>query len=402
MVPAADWRLAKSGDCIAEMRDRIPIDLTTEVPAFDYNTPMTSVMNAVRQNPCVIILKGGEYYGILDTRVIYRARQGLKVQKLEKAGKIAIRVPKITPTTTIYDAVYYLYKSRVKTLPYVTTGQPTRVLDRVTVIKALISIGALNDIKVADAMTTPVLAIDINANVAQARTVMRDNGVNRLVVVDGDKYAGIITQHDITLGQTVMQDRRPEFKMRTYNSANASIKSIMVGSPAEIDSSAPLADAARAMVERSISSLVVMSGEKPVGIVTLHNILESVVASRETVVRNIFISGLDSSTYEYEDDIREELRQFMDKIGKLIQIEPEYVTLHVKKLRGRLYEMYARISLGNKSMVNANETGYTIDEALKKTLERLKKGVTKAKEQKMRIRKIGVGKEGMEESGDEE
>ena len=379
------------------MRDRIPADLTTEVPTFDYNTPMTGVMSAVHQNPCVIILKGGEYYGILDTRVIYRARKGLKVQKLEKAGKVAIRVPKVTPTTTIYDAVYYLYKSRVKTLPYVASGrQPTRVLDRITIIKALISIGALKDMNVSDAMTSPVLAIDINSNVAQARTAMRNNGVNRLVVLDGEKYAGMITHHDMVVQHMVLPDRRPELKMKTYNSANASIKSIMVASPMEVESGAPLADAARLMIERSISSLVAVSGGKPVGVVTMHNILESVVAGREIAVRNVFISGLDSSTYEYEDDIREEMRQFMDRIGKMEEIEPEYATLHVKKLRGRLYEMYARVSLGSKSMINANETGYTIDEALKKTLERLRRGVTKAKEQKIRIRKIGTGKGGEE------
>ena len=390
MLLAVHPMLAESGDCIAEIRDRIPIDLTTEVPEYDYNTPMTGVMNAIHQNPCVIILKNGEYYGILDTRVVYRARQGLKVQKLAKAGKIAIRVPKVTPTTTIYDAVYYLYKSRVKTLPYVAAGHPSRVLDRITVMKALISIGALNDMKVSDAMTSPVLAIDINANIAQARTAMRNNGVNRLVVLDGDSYAGIITHHDMLSAHAVLPDRRPELKMKTYNSANASIKSIMITSPLEVDSGAPLADAAKAMVERSVSSLVVVSGGKPVGIVTIHNILEGVVAGREITVRNVFISGLDANTYEYEDDMREELKAFMDKIGKMVQIKPEYATLHVKRLRGRLYEINARISLGHKSMVNANETGYTIDEALKKTLERLKKGVTKAKEQKIRIRKIGA------------
>ncbi len=287
----------------------------------------------------------------------------------------------------------------MKTLPYVMPGQPMRVLDRTTIIKVLISIGALNGIKVSDAMTSPILAIDINSNVAQARAAMRNNGINRLVVLDNDRYAGMITQHDMVVEHTVLPDRRPEMKMRTYSPSTSAIKSIMVASPVEIDLNAPLADAARTMVERSISSLVVMDRGKPVGIVTMHNILESVVASMEITVRNVFISGLDADTYEYEDDIKEEMRQFMDRLGKMEEVEPEYATLHVKKLKGRMYEMYARVSLGSKSMINANETDYTIDETLKKTLEKLRKGVTKAKEQKMRIRKIGSGSE---EEGKEE
>lgn len=267
--------------------NQIPTDLISETLTVDCKTPITSVIPKLAKYPAVVVSKNNSYYGIVDSRAVYRSRQNLKLGRSETLEKFAVRVPRITSSTTVDDLIYYFYRSRVKALPYYNGKRISGVLERTTLLKMMLSMGLLKDIKVREAMTTPVLAIDANASISQARATMRNNRVNRLVVLDNNKFAGLLTNYDIMQGYTKVRDRLPE--MRSKEDSSVTVGDMMERNPRFIDHDSGLSEAVRELVENHISSVLVMKKGRPVGMLTVMDVLESVVAKRRIEERRIFI-----------------------------------------------------------------------------------------------------------------
>ena len=367
----------------------IPDDLISKTLTFDYKTRITKVISELKNYPAVVVSKDGSYYGMIDSRAIYRTKQNMTLGKEENLGKFVMRVPRITNSTSVDDLVYYFYKSRTKALPYYNGKRISGVLERKTLLKMLLSLGALKEIKVREAMTTPILAIDTGANISQARSAMRNNKVNRLAVLDGEKLVGLVTNYDIVQRYTKVEDRLP-MNSKSYNPSNVSVSDVMERNPRLIDHERALSEAVRQLVENNISSILVVKGSKPVGMLTVMDVLESVIAKRRIEDRKVFISGLDAESYQYSDDIREELKSFIEHAERLSGIRIDYVTFRVKRVGNKSYEIQVRLSLGNKGIISLHTTTPSFSESFRDILDRLKERLMKEKERMLTVRKVNL------------
>lgn len=373
---------------------KIPDELISKAVSFDYNAPITEVIPSLSKHEAVIIKKDGNYYGIIDSRALYRKKPGLKISKTEKAGKFAVRVPKISDSTSIDDVIYYFYRGGVKALPYMKSNHVSGVLGRKTLLKMLLSLGVLNDIKVDDAMSTPVLAISDQASLAQAESAMRENKVNRLVVIDSSNtLQGIITHYDFIKNFTKVGERLPEMKSDRYAPSNVPLSSIMEDNPRTISKGNSVADAVRKFVEDGISSIIVMDNKKPIGVLTVIDVLERLIATRRIEEQHIFISGIDSYTYEFEDEIREQLSALISKAERMSGIKISYISLRIKSMKGKLYELQARVSLNRKGTINMNVTGYIFERTFNELLYKLEDSIKKMKEKYLTLRKVNTLRE---------
>lgn len=374
----------------------VPKELISKTMNFDYKTPISKVSQYLKRYPAVIITKNKEYHGVVDTRTIYRAKRGLKLSSKEKVEKFSVKVPRITNSTSIYDLVNYFYKSGVKALPYSNGARIMGVLKRKTFLKILLSLNILEDMKVNQAMSTPVLAIDENASIAQAKATMRDRHVNRLVVLRGSRFAGLITNHDIVEKYTKGSERAPELPTSLYKPANIPISSVMERNVRSIEFNRPVSDVVRDMIENRISSLVVMKKSNPIGMITITDVLESVLARQKVAASKVFMSGFDSNTYQYEDEAREELQLLVDNVEKLSGIDVDYITFKVKSTRSKLYEMQARLSLGKHGIITVHVNEYLFEDALNELVDKLKHMVLKEKETILTHKKVNTLRDSIE------
>ncbi|MCL4371788.1 CBS domain-containing protein, partial [Candidatus Marsarchaeota archaeon] len=221
---------------MANSIDRIPKELVSRTEMLEADTPITRVLAVVQKNNAALVSKDGSYYGVVDMRSLSRGK-GMRINKNAIALNYAVRVPKIFPTTTIDDAVFYFYNSKATALPYFEENKPVGIVNRYTLLKVLLSIDALSGIKCSDIMTTPVLGIDANANLAQANSVMSDRDIGRLIVIENGKLSGIITKHDISANYAVTKERAPEMKSKLYSPSNIIVRNIMEKSPITIGAS---------------------------------------------------------------------------------------------------------------------------------------------------------------------
>ncbi|MDE1856572.1 MAG: CBS domain-containing protein [Candidatus Micrarchaeota archaeon] len=366
----------------------IPEGLISKTVSFDHKMPISKVMPAVRQYGAVIVNRDRQYEGIVDSRSIYRSKLSLNLGKAQTIGKIVTRVPKITNSTTMDSVIYYFYKSRVKALPYMDNSRKIKgILTRWTLLKAMLSMGELGAFTVSDSMSSPVMAIDINSTLTQARAAMRDNKVNRLAVLEGGRFVGLLTNHDI-INFAKPGERLPEMKTKQYNPSNITIDSVMQRTPHTVDQGAPLPEAVKKMVENEISSLVVVKQGKPVGMLTIHDVFESLVAKGQVRQNRIFISGLDQNTYEYEDEIREEINSFMGKIEKLNRMNIDYITLNVKHIKTKSYEIRARLAIAGRPIITVHVNEFLLERAMAKLTQVLREEILKGKEKRILVKKV--------------
>jgi CBS domain-containing protein len=110
---------------------------------------------------------------------------------------------------------------------------------------------------VKDLMTKDVLTIDANKTVIEAATLMSQNDVGDLVVMENNMPVGIVTERDFV--------RRV---LAGGKSTTTRVSEVMSAPLRVIDPEAPIKEAARRMVNKGIRRLVVIKDNRLVGIIT--------------------------------------------------------------------------------------------------------------------------------------
>ena len=360
--------------------ERIPSSVVSQVPVFDANTAMTKVIPAIHKNPAVLVNKDGVFYGLVDFRSVHRESISLKLNKKAPVLKYAVKVPKIMRSTSLDDAVFYFYRSKRNALPYFDDEKVIGVIDRFTLVKMLLSMNTLKGLKCSDVMTSPILAVDANASIAQASSAMASHNVNRLLVVKDGKMEGLITKHDLIRNYTVIDEREPDMKTKKYSPSNIRVSSIMESSPVTVDINDDLKTAAQDFVKRSISSLIVTNKGLPSGVMTISDVLSALVIKRKESENKIVISGIDRSTYEYEYDIKEQANAFIEKVKKFRKVNIEYIAIGIKKLKNDRYVINARVKIDKYGIMSLSITDFMLDRTFAKVLDKLMELIKKKKD----------------------
>ena len=118
--------------------------------------------------------------------------------------------------------------------------------------------GTVDDIYRPGAITA---AADDSLEQTAAR--LQDKDISALVIMDGDRLGGIITERDIV---RAVADRR--------DLADATAGEYMTSTPATVELDTPLADVARTMLAYGIRHLPVVVAGEVIGMVSARDLLE--------------------------------------------------------------------------------------------------------------------------------
>jgi len=111
---------------------------------------------------------------------------------------------------------------------------------------------------VRDVMTSDVVGCDVFASIREAAQLMRDYGVGDVLVRDGQRLYGIVTDRDLVvrcLAEGV--------------DAGATVREVCSENVTSVAAGLPVDEAAQLMRDKAIRRLPVVHYGKPVGIVTL-------------------------------------------------------------------------------------------------------------------------------------
>ncbi len=360
-----------------EVFENIPEEFVAKTATYDQKVPITSVIGDINKFGAVVITKDKQYYGIIDHRTLVR-RGSLRVDNKFASGKFAHKVPVIASTSSIADAINLFYHSSSKTLPYAEGSAITGIIKRDEVLKAILSLHLLSKIKVSSIMSTPLVGIDYNVGIRTAIKLMSENRVSRLAVFLNGKLYGLLTYGNIARTTVKTKGRKPEIVYKDVNEGN--VGDICEKGLMTIDHGEKIDGAIRQLVNNKISSLVVMRRNKPVGIISVRDILESVIKGWQSKEDNIILTGLGKGDEQYREDVVNSISKTLAKINRFGKFDVDYASINVKRVKTKGYELKARIGLGKRGVVHVAVSGYLLDKTLKLLESRLYKLIEEEKD----------------------
>jgi len=132
-----------------------------------------------------------------------------------------------------------------------------------------------------------VISISPEADVLSALKTMAEKNIGAVIVIKDGKLAGILSERDCV--------RKIELAGRT--AAEARVAEIMTANVVTVSPEHTYEECMLIMHEKRIRHLPVVEGGRVVGILSNRDVLEEVIAERETVIRELAKARLEATTY---------------------------------------------------------------------------------------------------------
>ena len=121
-------------------------------------------------------------------------------------------------------------------------------------------------------MSSPVITVDINRKAVDAARIMVEHRIGSVVVIEGEKAVGIVTERDL-LERVLAMGK---------DASTVGVREIMSSPLITISKDAAILEAIRKMTHNNIRRLVIMEGDRLIGLVTEKDILRAVAVSSLT------------------------------------------------------------------------------------------------------------------------
>jgi len=129
-------------------------------------------------------------------------------------------------------------------------------------------------VNVRDLMTKEPLTVSLDTPVVEARRTMVDRRIRHLLVTDGGRLAGIVTDRDIRLNLPSPATSLSVWEIN-YLLGRMTVSSIMTSTVITVEPGRDAVAAARLMLDHKIGALPVVDAETVVGILTETDILRA-------------------------------------------------------------------------------------------------------------------------------
>ena len=130
--------------------------------------------------------------------------------------------------------------------------------------------------KIRDLMTEKPITVDLNTPVLDARQIMLGKRIRHLLVTDGPKLAGMVTDRDIRLNLPSPATSLSVWEIN-YLLARLTVESVMTKALVTVSPGWDPRDAAVLMLDHKIGALPVVDDGQLVGIITETDLLRAYV-----------------------------------------------------------------------------------------------------------------------------
>lgn len=104
----------------------------------------------------------------------------------------------VGPSASLIEAAKLIRDKEIGSVIIVDKGKVLGIATERDLVRRVIAEGKdPKTVKIGDVMSSPVVFINPNEDVVDAAQLMKQKGIRRLVVMDGDKLVGIITSDDL-------------------------------------------------------------------------------------------------------------------------------------------------------------------------------------------------------------
>ena len=324
----------------------------------------------------------GKYVGVISRRWVNRSRLDPSTTKVKSLMKPA---PKVELETPLAKAAKLMIQSGVRQLPVYEKNKLIGFVTDENVIHGAVT-QEWGNTAIKEIMTKTPQVIEANRSVGAVLSLLRENGISHVPVVEEGKLVGIISIHDII--EQIFQPRRKQtfgdIKGEKVPILNVPAKGIMTKPVITVQSDTSLREAEKKMHDHDISCLPIVAGEKLSGIVTKLDFLEP-ISQREVADRK-FTVQFGVKDIEVNPDEQEfmmaEFDNFTRKYKDVFQMGTlfAYIKTHGTNHRGiPLIHCRLRFRTVKGTFVSSGE-GWGTEPTFRVALDRLDKRILRSKE----------------------
>jgi CBS domain-containing protein len=349
------------------------------------NDTLSSCLSRFKEEmpPVLAVLDSkGRYKGVISRRWIIRSSLDASVTKVKTLMRPA---PAVTLRDSLSKVAKLMIESEIRHLP-VYSGE--KLLGFVTdedVIHGAV-MDRWGNTRVEEIMTKKPFVIEEDESVGAILSLLRSEGISHVPIVRDGKLVGIVSIYDII--ENVFQPRERQTSGEIVGEKvpvlSLPAKGIMVTPVVTVLPETKLRDASEHMHKFDISSLVVVSKGRPVGIMTKRDFLEP-LAQMEKPVRRLMVhfSVKDVDINEAQRGlIMNDFESFTGRYGETLESGTLFVYMktHGTNFRGdQLIHCRLQFRTRKGSFYSSGE-GYDAEQTFRLALDRLEGQIVKSTE----------------------
>jgi CBS domain-containing protein len=346
----------------------------------------------------------GKYAGVITRRSILRSRMDPTTTKVKSLMKVA---PPVNTDYSLSKIARLMIESEMMQLPVFEKNKLLGFVTDEDIIHAAV-LQEWGKTAIEKIMTRAPHTIESNRSVGAVLSLMREYGVSHVPVLEGGKLAGMISIEDVLENIFWPQRRQTtgDIVGEKIETLGVPAKGIMARPTVTVEPQTSLRDAEKYMHDRDVSSLLVVSNERLVGIVTKRDFLEP-ISQLEVVEKKLSVQfsvkDVDVSS-DQQRFMMDEFDSFTHKYQDVFQLGTLFVYMKSHgntDLHGTpLIHCRLQFRTVRGTFVSASE-GWGIEPTFKVALERLERRLLRSKEllaynpryAKDYLRKIGLPSE---------
>ena len=326
------------------------------------------------------VASGGGRAGIVTIRDLL----GVDHPERTKVEGIWEQVGTVDGDTTVIDVVGTLIENSVRALPVAKLSEVMGIISQVDILEALAHVNELKSVAAKDAMVAPVVSLNMEDGIAQARRTMLNRGISHIPVLAEEKLMGMITAEIIVhtfiapSTKTTTGDRVGE----KVSSMPGQVSGVMDRQPLKVGVDASALKVAQEMIRMNKSAALIVDDEDRVlGIITPRELLRLIHDLRGEADLPVYIVGITDEDFFERAVAEEKVRRV---VVRSMRMQPKIteVRVNIKKQRTAgersRYDVTARV-LGPEVSFNAENEGWGLMETFDGLLTTLDTKLRRAK-----------------------
>jgi len=315
----------------------------------------------------------GKYQGVINP--YYTAFQS-NYPPETKLAKCLYKAPALASDTIIWDIARLMHESKIYYLPVINHNAFIGIVTINRILHALEQNGLTKRLRLI--RKKRIVTVDRDATIQEAYTLMRDEQVSRLPVVDEmQKLIGIISRFDIAI-LLEKPKQKPRFLSMSAEKESAlqkPLSSLFKRTVVTASEDVPNHSILRLMIEQNVGSVIIIDkNRKPVGIVSSHDILKALGTLKPMKLLNIELHA--PVEFIHQTQLTELINTFYDKINKSNPLQ--LITFNVKADKNaagkvKRFEMTSQTTTKRGKTTHASDEGFDWKQTARNVLERMKK-----------------------------
>ena len=333
-----------------------------------------------RKNPRgIIVTDDGAYEGVIGRRQLLQSH----VQDDAKAESLMVSAPQVERTDDVREVARVLVEGGTKVAPVFEADRLWGIVTTNSILEAVLE--HLDALTVVDIYTENVVTVAEDTHIGQAINLLREHGISRVPVLDGDGLlSGMLTTHDIV--DVVVRDMdkttRGERAGGNDRILDIPVYDVMSSPVATTETAESVRSAVSRMLENDYSGLVVTpegDDSQVVGILTKTDVLRALTYTEEEHM-DVQITNITLLDTISREDIRMDIEGVVDKYSDM-QVRHAHVRFHEhkEKLRGTpLIQCQIRLRTTEGQIAGSGE-GYGAEQSFGVALDKLERNVLELK-----------------------